>query len=182
MTDPDVLAALDDRQALALTAYGEARQIPSDDPNDHSPVEALIAVMVVVRNRLPHFARWRATDPSYKAICLAPMQFSCWNPHSGSNHDALMAQARLLTSAIGLRALTSPIPVVEETTGRPTIDPLVRECLYLADGVIAGTLLDRTNRADSYWAPAAMVPPGRTPAWAANRPRTLIGDQYFVTV
>ena len=179
MTDAEILAALDDRQTLALTAWAEARRVPRDD-DSHSPIEELVAVMVVVRNRRARFTRWRAIDASYKAICLAPAQFSCWNPGADSNHLALMALARLLTSAIGITALTSPIPVVEATTGPPTIDPLVRECLYLADGVISGVLQDRTNGATSYWAPAAMIPPGRPPSWAFGCPRWTIGDQIFV--
>lgn len=165
MTGPEILAALDDRRTLALTAWAEARQIPRGVLDDHSPVEELIAVMIVVRNRRAHFARWRAVDASYKAICLAPRQFSCWNPHSGSNHDALLALAA--------RLAVRPGPSV-------AIDPLVDECLYLADGVIAGVLRDRTNGATAYWAPAAMVPPGRTPRWAVDLPRWKIGDQYFV--
>jgi hypothetical protein len=169
MTDAEVLDALDDRTTLALTAWAEARRIPRNDPRDHSPVEELIAVMWVVRNRRPRFVRWQATDASYKALCLAPKQFSCWNPGSGSNHDALMALATVLTTG----------DAVTRATAR-TADPLVRECLFLADGVIAGTLIDRTGGATSYWAPLAMNPPGRTPSWAAGLLPLAIGDQYFV--
>src|SRR6185295_8222049 len=94
MTDAEVLAALDDRQTLALTMWAEARRIPPGVPRDYSPVEELIAVACVIRNRRARFARWRARDASYKAICLAPKQFSCWNPGSGANHEALLALAR----------------------------------------------------------------------------------------
>jgi hypothetical protein len=159
----DALAALDDTKVLALTAWAEARRVPRNIPSDHSPIEELIAVMVVVRNRRMRYGRWRATDPSYKSICLAPEQFSCWTPGSGSNHDALMALVDQLAQ----------FPAV------PIVDPLVRECLYLASGVIAGVFVDRTNHADSYYAPAAMVPPGRIPAGAVGKSLTLIGDQYF---
>lgn len=162
VTDGEIRAALDDRHVLALTAWAEARQIPRHEPHDHSPVEELIAVMVVVRNRRARFARWRAVDASYKAICLAPKQFTCWTPDSGSNHDALLALAGQLVTRGG------------------SLDPLVDECLYLADGVIAGTILDRTNRATSYWAPAAMQPPGRTPNWARLYVPWAIGDQLFI--
>lgn len=164
MTATEILAALDDRRTLALTAWAEARQVPRDIPSDHSPVEELIAVMVVVRNRRARARRWRAADASYKAICLAPAQFSCWNPDSGSNHDALMAIA-------GQLALMPDDSY--------SIGPLIDECLYLADGVIAGVLIDCTNLADSYYAPAAMEPRGRIPAGAVGRPLLLIGDQYF---
>jgi hypothetical protein len=168
--DPlEVLFVLDQRSTLALTAWGEARRVPRADPDSHSPVEELIAVMWVVRNRRPRFTRWRATDASYKAICLAPAQFSCWNATSGgpgSNHDALMAQARILVEPSV--AIHPPVP-----------DPELGECLGLADAVIAGVLLDHTGGADSYYAPAAMSPPGRVPVGAVGRPQIRIGDQYF---
>lgn len=166
MTDAEIFAALDDRRTLALTAWAEARQVPRHIPSDHSPVEELIAVMVVVRNRRARYRRWRAADVSYKAICLAPAQFSCWTPDSGPNHDALMA----------LAAQLALMPDDSYSLGA-----LVDECLYLADGVIAGVLIDYTFGADSYYAPAAMEPLGRIPAGAAGRRLTLIGDQYFYT-
>jgi hypothetical protein len=163
MTPAEVCAPLDDRSVLALTAWAEARRVPRNIPSDHSPVEELLAVMVVVRNRRLRYARWRATDPSYKSICLAPSQFSCWNPDSGSNHEALMVLAEQV-------AMFPDVPID---------DPLLRECLYLATGVMAGVMLDRTGGADSYYAPAAMIPPGRIPPGAAGRSMWLIGDQYF---
>jgi hypothetical protein len=199
MTPTAILAALDQRQTLALTAWAEARAIPRDIPSDHSPVEELIAVMVVVRNRRKNFARFEAHSPipdaSYKSICLSHAQFSCWNPNSGgpgTNHDALMALAAQLVDEPGpvdLRVdaktiLESPDPVFDEPGGAPdpfVSDPLLRECLYLADGVIAGTLIDRTGGADSYYAPAAMVPRGRLPDGARGKTLEQIGDQYFYT-
>lgn len=179
MTDAEVIAALDDRQTLALTAWAEARQVPRHDPDSHSPIEELVAVMVVVRNRLAHPSKWRAvitslTGPntwSYKSVCLAPNQFSCWTAGSGANHDALMVQARLLAE------------MCPDATGlNPNLDPELRECLYLADGAISGVLIDRTNGATMYWAPASMVPPGRVPTWAAGKLPIWIGDQQFLTV
>lgn len=168
MTDAEILAVLDDRQTLALTAWAEARQVPRGHPRDHSPVEELIAVMVVVRNRRARFSRWRATDASYKAICLAPRQFSCWNPGTDRNHLALMALAQLV-----ILGVTDPPPPAQA---------LFDECLYLADGVIAGTLIDRTGGATSYYAPAAMIPPGRVPVWAVHAPIRTIGDQLFIAL
>ena len=162
------MAALTDQQTLALTMWAEARQIPRSDPRDHSPVEELLAVGCVVRNRLPHPERWRATDASYKAICLAPRQFSCWNDGTDANHVALLDQARLLVDPFAAPVLLrSP-------------DPEVRECLHLASGIITGVIIDRTNGATSYWAPA-MVPPGRIPEWAVGKPILQIGDQNFLS-
>ena len=59
-------------------------------------------------------------------------------------------------------------------------DALYRETLYLADGLLTGTILDRTGGATLYWAPAAMVPPGRIPAWAVGRSPVAIGSQLFL--
>jgi hypothetical protein len=171
MTDAEVIAALDDRQTLGLTMYGEARGIPRNDPRDHSPVEELIAVACVVRNRRAHFSEWRAADNSWKAICLASNQFSCWNPASGANHNTVLAQARLLVE-------TNPVIGSIDPEGR--VDTELRECLYLADGVIANTIIDRTGGARQYWAPNAMVPPGRVPSWAVGKQTLLIGDQLFL--
>lgn len=168
MTDVDVLAALDDRHTLALTAWAEARQVPRNDPDSHSPIEELVAVMVVVRNRHRQ-SEQRGVPVSIKAICLAPKQFSCWTAGSGSNHDALMVLAHT-----AVRDPTQPLAPV------PPIDPELAECLVLADGVIAGTLIDRTGSATSYYSPAAMAPPGRIPEWARNKPALKIGDQWFL--
>ncbi len=157
MTDAEIRAKLVDRSVLALTAWAEARQIPRSDPKDHSPVEELLAVMCVIRNRTKHGA-------SYRDVCLAPKQFSCWNDDGSKNHLALIEQMRLLVSAVSANL----------------IDPELKECLVLADAVIAGTIIDRTGGAVNYYAPAAMVPPGRVPSWAAGKRYIEIGDQYFI--
>jgi hypothetical protein len=163
MTDIEVIAALDDLATLALTAWAEARRIPRDD-DSHSPIEELVAVMVVVRNRRPHFASFRAADDSYKSICLAPNQFSCWNPGTDANHLALLKMAHTL---------------VDQSVIAVFSDPLLDECLFLADGVIGGVLMDRTNGATMYYAPAAMIPVGRVPASAMGKTTLKIGDQFF---
>jgi N-acetylmuramoyl-L-alanine amidase len=62
------LEALDPLSALRLTIYGEARG---------EPVEGQIAVGCVIRNRRES-GRWGDT---FRAVCLAASQFSCWNSH-----------------------------------------------------------------------------------------------------
>lgn len=163
ITDADIYRLLTDAVALAGTAWAEARNVPRD-PNSHSSIEERVAVMCVVRNRRAHFARYRAADDSYKAICLAPAQFSCWIAGSGTNHDALLV---LMGRLVG---------------GQPSQDPVFDETLYLATGVIGGQVLDRTGGSTSYYAPAAMQPPGHVPTWAVNQPTLLIGDQIFLKV
>lgn len=164
MNDTEVLAALDDPQALALTGWGEARAVPRLVAS-HSPIEELVAVMCVVRNRVRRLPGPPGTG-DYKAVCLKPAQFSCWTAASGANHAAVLAQAGLVV-----------VPALVAY-----LDPELRECLYLARGVISGALRDRTTGATSYYAPAAMIPIGRVPAWAVDKPTLLIGDQRFFTI
>ncbi len=162
MTDLEIIAALTDREVLALTAWGEARGTPRDD-DSHSPIEELVAVMCVVRNRLDRPAHWpMAGQRTFKSICLAPHQFSCWNPGADPNHVTVMEQAtRIVTGTVA--------------------DGELLECLFLADGVMSGRLLDRTGTATSYFAPDAMIPRGRVPLAAAGKILTRIGSQLFYT-
>jgi hypothetical protein len=155
----DILNALADDTALALTAWAEGR---GDWREGHSSVEERIAIMVTVRNRRLEWRRWRAADNTYRAICLAPNQYSCWLPGPGANHQALMA---LAADVVARRTIT---------------DDIFLETLYLARGVIGGQILDRTGGAVSYYAPKAMVPAGRVPGWAAGKPTLQIGQQLFI--
>ena len=55
-----------DLEALTLTLYGEARG---------EPIEGLIGVAMVIRNRVRDKYRGAV---NYEEVCLAPAQFSCW--------------------------------------------------------------------------------------------------------
>lgn len=155
----EIRAALSDLLALAATAWAEGR---GDQKEGHSSVEERIAIMVVCRNRLVTPKKFRADAPTYKAVCLAPFQFSCWNAGTDANHTALLAILDRLTS------------------GQTSNDLLFDETLYLARGVIANQLLDRTGGATLYYAPKAMVPAGRVPSWVLPGMTPIaIGDQLF---
>lgn len=158
MTEPEIIAALVDRSALGLTLWAEGR---GDAREGHSSVEERLAIGCVIRNRLPQFTRWRATVQTYRGICLAPRQFSCWNAGTDANHIALIEQARRLVA------------------GEPSKDRLLDESMFLADGIISGVIIDRTGGADSYYAPKAMTPVGRVPAWAVGKQMLAIGQQLF---
>lgn len=166
MTRTDILARLTDRLTLALTMWAEAG---GDSRQGNSSVEERIAVGCVIRNRLLRWQSFRATSPTYKAVCLAPWQFSCWNDAKDQNHLRLMAMAdRLVQPALPVQAH----------------DPLVDECLFLADGIMASTVLDRTRGATMYYAPKSMIPAGKVPtaakAFVAKGGEFLpIGDQLF---
>lgn len=138
---------LTEHQYVALTLWGETRG---------EPLIGKIAVACVIRNRLS--PRW----PTYRAVCLAPWQFSCWRPEGGAaNHAALMALAdRVATGDEG--------------------PPVYRECLWIAEGLIDGRLRDITKGATHYYAPHAMRPRGKVPKWAVNQiPVAEVGSHVF---
>lgn len=158
-----IKAALTDGQALALTMLAEAG---GDWREGGSSVEERLAVGVVVRNRVLTPRRWGKT---FRDVCLARLQFSCWNPGLDANHVRLMVVAERIV------------------LGFPSPDPLLAETVYLADGVIRNIVLDRTGGATSYYAPKAMKPAGAKPAWVflngksgpEHVPTAVIGSQVF---
>jgi len=101
------------------------------------PVDGRIAVACVLINRR-HDGRW---GTSFVAVCLARRQFSCWNdtdPNVDGLHD-------LLTCSPARRTLA------------------VRECYWIADGVLADALRPRVGAATHYYATSMPTPP----RWAA---------------
>lgn len=157
MTDVDILVLLTDQVALALTMYGEARgdRVAGQD----SSVEERIAVGCVIRNRV-NINRPKEFGAGYKGVCLQPLQFSCWNGNGGVNHAVLMHLA-------------------EQWTQKIPWDALATETLFLATGVMNDALIDQTQKATHYYAPAAMIPPGRVPSSAVGKSFVQIGTQHF---
>lgn len=146
---------------LALTAWAEAA---GDAAQGGSSVEERIAVLSVIRNRVADPSWW---GDSYRAVCLKPYQFSCWNNDA---HDA--NHARLIALTLQVQA------------NLPTDNPIFTETQYLADGIRRGLLLDRVHGADYYYAPQAMTPPGAAPTWAKTNgvvmpPLAIVGRQHF---
>lgn len=162
MSDNDIIEKLSDIQALAGTMYAEAA---GDWHEGESSVEERVAVGCVVRNRLPRYKEYGAKFHTYKSICLAPKQFSCWIQGSGTNHSRLMAQMEMLV-----------------VNGEDSLDPVMIETIFLAAGVMGGEILDCTDTATSYYAPKAMVPRGRVPQWAIGKDAVAIGSQLFFKV
>lgn len=154
-------AALLETDILALTAWAEAR---GDHNQGNSSVEERIAVMSVIRNRVASPAWW---GKNYRQVCLQAWQFSCWNPGTDANHQALVALATKVSQ--------------NQITG----DTLFDETRFLADGIRRGVVLDRVSGADHYYAPKAMRPAGTVPAWAKRPdgtvlpPGAIVGDQHF---
>lgn len=145
----DVVLQLSDRSICALTLFGEARG---------EPVEGRIAVANVIRNRV---AANRAGfgGASYKAVCLKPAQFSCWLPRD-PNLDLLIDAGRNL--------LGNVLPAA-----------VLRECLWIADGVMTNSLLDNTKGSTHYLTAALYA--SHPPAWAlAGAVRGRIGAHLFL--
>ncbi|HAM57568.1 MAG TPA: hypothetical protein DCQ64_20010 [Candidatus Rokubacteria bacterium] len=138
---------LTDRDALALTVWAEARG---------ESVNGRVAVACVIRNRM------RLRKLSAKAVCLQPMQFSCWQTIDGqANHDVLKA---LVDAA---------------AAGRPVTDPIIRECYWIADGVLAGDVRDNTKGADHYLT-TRLLSSSRRPSWVAKMDwTTTVDSQAF---
>jgi cell wall hydrolase len=122
MTDDELKAALTSRSVLQLTIWGESRG---------EQIESRIAVGCVARNRLAGYKRYRASEPTYRGVCLAPQQFSCWNG-GDANYTAIMAQAAKLLA------------------GERILDPILRECGWIADGLGDGSIGDRTGGSTFY--------------------------------
>jgi len=121
MTDAEVRGAVNDRQCLSLTLFGEVR-------GEHE--EGRRAVASVIANRLAT-GRWGKT---WRSVCLWPWQFSCWQPQGGAvNYALVMLMAR---------SLLDPEPSV--------LPAALRSCVALADLAIAGQLPDTTGGATHY--------------------------------
>lgn len=151
-TDAEIRAQLDDVSAFGATLAGEAAS---------EPVEGRIALGGVIRNRLAHFTEHRATVGTYKAVCLAPAQFSCWSPEGGlANYARVMAIAEQLAHNLTLK------------------DPVLNECLGIARALMDGWLLDRSRGAE--WYLTVKLWNDDPPAWAkALQPVQTIGAHIF---
>ena len=89
-------------------------------------IEGRIAVACVIHNRLID-GRWGS---SYQAVCQARKQFSCWNADD-PNRAKIDALA-------------------EQLERQSFIEPVIGECLWIAEGLIAGRFLPRVKHATHY--------------------------------
>ncbi len=140
LTDAPLIAQLTPAQRVGLTLYGEAR-------GASSTLRAGIASAIAnrVRARRPS---WGLTADE---VCLRPGQFSCWTPAGGrANYQVVIAAAQQLAAVA------------------PITSASLKACLALGAEVVAGALSDSVAGATHYYAPAAMVPRDRVPAWAVG--------------
>lgn len=144
------MAAADAHILVGLTVYGEARG---------EAIEGKVAVGAVIRRRV-QFGRFGGD--TYQAVCLAPKQFSCWNP-GDPNAAVLVSLAKQLA--------IEPIPQ----------DPVLRECLYVAAGIISGDLRDNTKGATHYIRRTLWDDVKARPSWAGSMIVTaVVGHHVFM--
>lgn len=146
-----LVASLTDVQILTLTLFGESRG---------EPIEGQIAVACLIRNR-KDTGRWGG---SYASVCLAPWQFSCWKKEGGlHNYELVLSMAKNLATS----------------TQMPE-DMTLRQCAWIAQGVIGNWIKDTVRGATHYYAPKAMKPVGSVPNWAINQvPVLTLGNHKF---
>lgn len=155
MTDQEAIAQLATDQVLAVTLYGEGRS---------EPIEGRIAIASVIRNRvnadLGSDGKPDWWGEGFRGVCLAPMQFSCWQAKDGAaNYAEVMAAVR---SAVN---------------GAP-IGPIMRECAWIAFGIIGGEIRDRVSGATHYL--TADLFRANPPKWAKGRtPVARVGAHLF---
>ena len=137
-------------QVMGLTAWAEARSryVPGKGWVEN-PLDAQADIVNIVMNRAAD-PRWQARGP--KGVCLQRWQFSCWEPAGGpddpkdadtlaENFEALLERAQRLLKG--------------------DHSDKVGNCVALAEGALAGQLLDSLQNACHYFADW-LAPP----AWA----------------
>ena len=121
------------------------------------PIESIIAVGCVIRNRLMKNFKYK----SYSDVCLEPYQFSCWNENDPNSEKLLEYRKEL-------------------TTGGIVIDSYLRQCLFLAEGIINYILLDNTRGSLHYVATKILNNP---PSWALRRTNEIVkGNHTFFNI
>ena len=116
-------------------------------------IEGQIAVGCVVRNRA-------IAGSHYKDICLEPKQFSCWNVDD-PNYQVLNELAQKLFS------------------GETQDNPILNQCLWIAEGIMNHELIDNTRGAKNYMTTKLFAQ--NTVTWAYKmKVSRVIGGQTFL--
>jgi N-acetylmuramoyl-L-alanine amidase len=154
MAHEEVFESLSAVEILAVLVYGESRG---------EAIEGQIAVANVVRNRVRS-----GQHKTYQDIALAPYQFSCFNVRGGGqNFTETLGAAQAMVSARG-------------ASKNPPNPPLLNQAVWIATGIITGSLLDNVHGANLYYAPDAMVPKGSVPSWVRSSVKVAeVGRQLF---
>lgn len=118
------------------------------------PVEGQIAVASVIRNRVLR------SQLDWVKVCLAKDQFTCFNEHD-PNFVKIQRAADILLTQEPTQALA--------------------QALWIADGVMAGLLIDNTRGSQNYLT-TDLLHSEKAPRWAMDRPiLAVIGGHSFLT-
>lgn len=135
---------LSDLEIFSLTVYGEARG---------EKVEGQIAVANVIKNRC-------VNGKTYRDICLAPYQFSCWNKNDPNRNMLLEIGEQLIHN-------------------NKVNNIHLKQIQYLVIGIDIGSLLDNTKRARNYLT-KNLYRSEKAPLWAKTMTVTAqIGNHIF---
>ena len=98
----------------------------------------------------------------FKGVCLKAWQFSCWLPQGGKdNYEQVLDAAGRVTRG-------------------ERVGPVLRECLWIADGLLRDQFGDTVKAATHYYNPLAMIPRGLVPRWAEGQePVAQVGSHLF---
>lgn len=150
MSSSDIIENLSPVEILTLTIIGEARG---------EPIEGMVGVANVIRNRLRHEpGRYK----SYADVCLARLQFSCWN-EDDPNRAVLLELGQVMLA------------------GQQLTQPSYRQCYWVAKGINESFLVDNTKLALNYITNGLFFSDKR-PRWArAVTDYKIIGSHVFFT-
>lgn len=147
-SDLDHLSYLD---ILFLTLVGEARG---------ELIEGQVAVGNVIKNRCIH-------GKTIRDVCLAPLQFSCWNKKD-PNRKILDEMAHKLTHGL---------------SGDVMNDPHILQCKHVAEGLFGDLIKDNTKGSNHYMTHSLYYSEKR-PKWAGVDKQTQspleIGNHIFL--
>lgn len=120
------------------------------------PIEGQVAVGCVIRNRV---FTWRK---NYGEICLAAKQFSCWNEDDPN---------RSLLIELGSKLINNE-----------PIDPLYKQCQYVAEGIYYNKIMDNVH-GSLYYLNRNLFISDHRPEWARNASFPIgKGNQVFFNV
>lgn len=145
--DSHLISQLSDLEIFALTVYGEARG---------EPIEGQVAVANVINNRSI------SSNKTIKAVCLAPLQFSCWNENDSNS--------KILEEFANKMVFNQEIDDIH-----------FKQIMYLVRGVRDNDLLDNTQNAHNYLT-KNLYASDHAPKWAKSmNPIVEIGNHVFGT-
>lgn len=123
------------------------------------PIEGQVAVGCVIRNRLHNSP---AKYKNYHDVVFEHLQFSCWNEHD-SNYPYLLDLAKKMVD------------------GTEITDPHLRQCFWVAQGIIDWIIIDNVAGAINYLE-RSLYDKG-TVKWAKNaKHQVTYGNQVFFTL